>query len=59
MTALGEQTVIVPGTTAADTDLPRLADSLKPVLQQRKQVAEQHNAALICLARRRCGLTTR
>ncbi|WP_439376764.1 IS110 family transposase [Amycolatopsis lexingtonensis] len=41
MTALGEQTVTVPGTAAADTVLPRLADSLKTVLRQRKQVAEQ------------------
>ncbi|WP_370936553.1 IS110 family transposase [Amycolatopsis sp. cg13] len=40
-TALDEQTVTVPGTAAADTVLPRLADSLKTVLQQRKQVAEQ------------------
>ncbi|TDP88809.1 IS110 family transposase [Labedaea rhizosphaerae] len=40
-TALAEQTVTVPGTAAADTVLPRLADSLKTVLQQRKQVAEQ------------------
>jgi transposase len=39
--ALGEQTVTVPGTAAADTVLPRLADSLKTVLQQRKQVAAQ------------------
>lgn len=28
MTALGEQTVTVPGTAAADTVLPRVADSL-------------------------------
>ena len=41
LTALDEQTVTVPGTTAADTVLPRLADNLKTVLQQRKQVAEQ------------------
>lgn len=41
MTALDEQTVTVPGTTAADTVLPRLADSLKTVLQQRAQVATQ------------------
>jgi transposase len=41
MAALSEQTVTVPGTTAADTVLPRLADSLKTVHQQRKQVAEQ------------------
>lgn len=32
-------TTIVPGTTAADTVLPRLADSLKTVPLQRKQVA--------------------
>ncbi|MGW4064529.1 IS110 family transposase [Amycolatopsis sp. NPDC004747] len=41
MAALAEQTVTVPGTAAADTVLPRLADSLKAVLLQRKQVAEQ------------------
>ena len=41
LAALGEQTVIVPGTAAADTVLPRLADSLKTVLQQRKTVATQ------------------
>ncbi|WP_410598082.1 IS110 family transposase [Amycolatopsis sp. lyj-23] len=41
MTALGEQAVTVPGTAAADTVLPRLADSLKTVLLQRKHVAEQ------------------
>jgi transposase len=39
--ALDEQTVTVPGTTAADTVLPRLADNLKTVLQQRKTVATQ------------------
>ncbi len=36
-TALDEQTVTVPGTTAADTVLPRLADNLKTVLLQRKR----------------------
>jgi len=41
MTALAEQTVTVPGATAADSVLPRLADSLKTVLQQRKQVAAE------------------
>ncbi|MEU4745196.1 IS110 family transposase, partial [Actinosynnema sp. NPDC023658] len=41
MTALEEQTVTVPGTTAADTVLPRLADSLKTVRLQRKQVATE------------------
>jgi transposase len=41
LTAPDEQTVTVPGTAAADTVLPRLADSLKTVLQQRKQVAAQ------------------
>jgi transposase len=39
MAALDEQTVTVPGTTAADTVLPRLADSLKTVLVQRKALA--------------------
>jgi transposase len=39
MIALDEQTVTVPGTAAADTVLPRLADSLKTVLAQRKQLA--------------------
>jgi transposase len=42
LTALDEQTVTVPGTTAAaDTVLPRLADSLKTVLAQRNQVAAE------------------
>ncbi|QFZ18558.1 IS110 family RNA-guided transposase [Saccharothrix syringae] len=41
LAALEEQTVTVPGTTAADTVLPRLADSLKTVLLQRKQVAAE------------------
>jgi transposase len=41
MTALDEQTVTVPGTAAADTVLPRLADSLKTVLQQRTQLATE------------------
>lgn len=41
MTALEEQTVIVAGTAAADTVLPRLADSLKTVLQQRKHLAAE------------------
>ncbi|SDN04208.1 IS110 family RNA-guided transposase [Allokutzneria albata] len=39
--ALEEQTVTVPGTAAADIVLPRLADSLKTVLQQRNAVAAQ------------------
>ncbi|MFT7839484.1 IS110 family transposase [Saccharothrix sp. BKS2] len=41
LAALDEQSVVVPGTTAADTVLPRLADSLKTVLLQRKQVAAE------------------
>ncbi|MBV9845895.1 MAG: IS110 family transposase [Kutzneria sp.] len=41
LAALDEQTVTVPGTAAADTVLPRLADSLKTILQQRKQVAAE------------------
>jgi transposase len=40
-TALEAQTVIVPGTTAAATVLPRLAQSLRSVHEQRKQVAVQ------------------
>ncbi|GGM84256.1 insertion sequence element ISSfl2 transposase [Longimycelium tulufanense] len=41
LAALTEQTVVVPGTTAANTVLPRLAYSLKTVLQQRKTVADE------------------
>jgi transposase len=41
LTALDEQSVVVPGTAAADTVLPRLADSLKTVVLQRKQVAAE------------------
>ena len=41
MTALDEQTVVVPGTAAAETILPRLADSLRDVLHQRDQVAAE------------------
>lgn len=39
MAALDEQTVTVAGSAAAETILPRLADSLRGVLQQRDQVA--------------------
>lgn len=41
LAALDEQTVAVPGTGAADIVLPRLADSLKSVLLQRKTVAAE------------------
>ncbi|MEU4483255.1 IS110 family transposase [Micromonospora sp. NPDC023966] len=41
MAALDEQTVVVPGTAAAETILPRLADSLRDVLQQRDHVAAE------------------
>ncbi|MDR7275760.1 IS110 family transposase [Catenuloplanes atrovinosus] len=41
LAALDEQTVTVPGTTAAETVLPRLADNLRQVLQQRDQVADE------------------
>jgi transposase len=41
MTALDEQTVTVPGTAAAEMILPRLADSLRDVLQRRDQVAAE------------------
>ncbi|GAB3810077.1 hypothetical protein GCM10027605_47140 [Micromonospora zhanjiangensis] len=68
-TALDTQTVVVPGSTAAETILPRLADSLRELLKQRDQAlvdplsrayydrnraeGKKHSAALICLARRR------
>ncbi|GID62110.1 transposase [Actinoplanes couchii] len=39
LTALAEQTVTVPGTTAAETILPKLADSLREVLRQRDELA--------------------
>lgn len=38
---LDEPNVAVPGTTAADTVLPRLADGLKTILQQRTRVATE------------------
>ena len=41
LAALDEQTVVVPGTNTADTVLPRLAQSLKTVLTQRKTVAAE------------------
>ncbi|MDM4719769.1 IS110 family transposase [Micromonospora sp. WMMA1363] len=41
LTALDAQTVVVPGTAAAETVLPRLADNLRDLLHQRDQVAEQ------------------
>lgn len=40
-TALGEQTVVVPGTTAADKILPALAQNLTETLDQRKKIAAQ------------------
>lgn len=39
--ALAEQTVVVPGTTAADTVLPALARSLAETLDQRRKIAAQ------------------
>lgn len=41
LAALDEQTVVVPGPTAADSVLPRLVESLKTVLTQRKTVAAE------------------
>jgi transposase len=41
MTALDEQTVVVPGTAAAETVLPRLADALREVLRGRDELAKQ------------------
>lgn len=40
-TALAEQTVLVPGFAAAETVLPRLAGSLKTILQQRNELATE------------------
>lgn len=40
LTALDAQTVTVPGSNATVNVLPKLADSLKEVLQQRKSIAE-------------------
>lgn len=40
-TALDAQTVVVPGTTAAESILPRLAEGLRELLKQRDQVAVQ------------------
>ena len=39
--ALSEQTVVVPGTKAAEAVLPRLADNLAAVLAQRRQLATE------------------
>jgi len=41
LTALGEQTVVVPGTAAAETVLPKLASSLRATLDQRAAIAAQ------------------
>ncbi|GAA4474667.1 hypothetical protein GCM10023170_097230 [Phytohabitans houttuyneae] len=41
LTALDAQTVVVPGTTTAETVLPRLADSMRDRLRQRGQTAAQ------------------
>jgi hypothetical protein len=38
LAALDQQTVVVPGTTATETVLPKLAGTLKETLQQRKAV---------------------
>jgi transposase len=46
LTALDEQTVTVPGTAAAETVLPRLADSLRDVLEQRDQLAAEVDGIL-------------
>jgi transposase len=40
-TALAEQTVLVPGSTAAENVLPRLAESLKTILRQRHELAAE------------------
>ncbi|MDR7304553.1 transposase [Haloactinomyces albus] len=45
-TALGEQTVSVAGTRTAETVLPKLAESLKTVLSQRKTTADEVDTLL-------------
>ncbi|MGV9736701.1 IS110 family transposase [Rhodococcus aetherivorans] len=40
LAALDAQTVTVPGSNAAEIVLPKLADSLKEILQQRKSIAD-------------------
>jgi len=40
LAALDAQTVTVPGSNAAEIVLPKLADSLKEILQQRKNIAD-------------------
>lgn len=47
--ALGEQTVIIPGTTASEKVLTRLADQLQVLHAQRKQVAAEIEQALDAL----------
>lgn len=46
LTALVEQTVVVPGAAAAETILPKLAASLRTVLDQRDQIATQVDKVL-------------
>ncbi|MEU0479225.1 IS110 family transposase [Streptosporangium sp. NPDC006013] len=46
LVALEAQTVVVPGTSAAETVLPRLSRSLRSVLDQRRQVAAEVEAML-------------
>jgi transposase len=46
MAALDEQTVVVPGTAAAEKILPRLANSLGDLLRQRDQVAGEVDGIL-------------
>ncbi|MGC9664952.1 IS110 family transposase [Planosporangium sp. 12N6] len=41
LAALDEQTVTVPGTTAGETILPRLADSLRDIMHHRDQIAAE------------------
>jgi hypothetical protein len=45
MTALVEQPITIPGTAAADTVPPRLADNLKTVPQQRKRRRARSSSA--------------
>ncbi|GAA3183138.1 hypothetical protein GCM10020255_078240 [Rhodococcus baikonurensis] len=62
--ALESQTVVVPGSAAAETVLPKLADSLKETLQQRKAIGmdvermlDAHPLSSVLISMPRVGIT--
>lgn len=65
LTALGEQTVTVPGTRAAEQVLPRLAEDLARVLDRRKRIAadleevlDEHPLAQVLISMPGVGIRT-